>query len=124
LGTFENSYELDTSPVKTKKGVEQLNGVVVGFGRKTNNVNKLRKRLFNGHEFKLFFTTNNKNAANRKAKMYRKHGFHTRVIELYPGIYAAYRRLIRVGKSSHDKNNANMSAGKEQRLEEFKNHPK
>jgi hypothetical protein len=81
-----------------------LNYLVAGSAGKTNKVNIPGKRLFNGHEFKLFFTANNKNRANGKAKRCRKHGFHTRVIELYPGVYCAYRRLKWIGGSSHNKN--------------------
>lgn len=77
----------------------------------TRKVNIPKKRLFNGHEFRLFFTADKKNRVNGKAYRCRKHGFHTRVIELYPGVYCAYRRPKTVSGSSHDKHNINAPAG-------------
>jgi hypothetical protein len=71
--------------------------VATVYDSTTKKVNIPKRSLFNGHEFKLFLTANNKSSANGKANRCRKHGFHTRVIELYPGIYAVYRRLKRDG---------------------------
>jgi len=51
-----------------------------------------RMKLFNGHEFDLVIVTNNKSKAKNTARKYRKHGFHTRMIELPPGKFALYRR--------------------------------
>lgn len=59
---------------------------------KTIKVSKPEKRQFNGHEFDLRLTTNDKNKAKGEAKKYRKRGFHTRVIELHPGVFSVYRR--------------------------------
>jgi hypothetical protein len=50
-----------------------------------------QKVVFNGHEFKLFFIYNNKQKAKRKAAQFHRHGFHTRVIETFPGWFAVYR---------------------------------
>ena len=55
-------------------------------------VNKPEKRHFNGREFELRFTTNDRNKAKREAKKYRRRGFYTRVIETYPGLVFVYRR--------------------------------
>jgi hypothetical protein len=56
-----------------------------------------RMKLVNGREFKLFFIADNKNRANGKANRCRKHGFHTRVVEVYSDVYAVYRRSKRDG---------------------------
>jgi len=50
-------------------------------------------RQFKGREFKLKLTTNYKNKAKNEARKYSKRGFHTRVIEINPGVFAVYRRL-------------------------------
>ena len=55
-------------------------------------VNKLEKRQFNGREFELRFTSNDRNKAKGEAKKYRKRGFYTRVIEMHPGLFFVYRR--------------------------------
>jgi hypothetical protein len=55
---------------------------------------KTKKELYfiNGHEFELRSISNNKNCAKREARKYRKHGFHTRVLELPFGVFSVYRR--------------------------------
>ena len=68
------------------------------YDSKTKKVDIPPRRLFNGHLFTLFCTAHNKNRANAKANRCRKHGFHTKVIELYPGDYAVYRCLKRDGE--------------------------
>ena len=50
------------------------------------------KIIFNNHEFTLAFIMNSKNKANKKAANYHKHGFHTRVVEISPGMFAVYNR--------------------------------
>ncbi len=51
------------------------------------------KKIFNNHEFTLSIIMNSKNKANKKAANYHKHGFHTRVVEISPGMFAVYNRL-------------------------------
>ena len=58
------------------------------------------RRLFNGHEFKLFCIAHNKNKANGKAGRCRKHGFHTKFIELYPGVYDVYRHHKEIDRNT------------------------
>ena len=55
-------------------------------------VNRPEKRQFKGREFELRFTSNDRNKAKGEAKKYRKRGFYTRVIEMYPGLFSVYRR--------------------------------
>jgi aldehyde:ferredoxin oxidoreductase len=57
-----------------------------------NNIAVPDKKVFNNHEFTLALIMNSKSKANRKAANYHKHGFHTRVIEVSPGMFAVYNR--------------------------------
>ena len=50
------------------------------------------QKFFNGRLFLLKHTCDNKNAANKEALKYHKHGYHTRVIETSPGVFSVYRR--------------------------------
>ena len=88
-----------------EEGSKHLNGAAIGSGNRKmgrtahvtrfEKVNKPEKRQFNGREFELRLTCNNRNKAKGEAKKYRKSGFHTRVIELYPGVFFVYRRSKR-----------------------------
>jgi hypothetical protein len=60
-----------------------------------DEVNKLKKKPSEGHEFELKFTSPSKNKANREARKYRKRGFQTRVRETCPGMFSVYRRSKR-----------------------------
>jgi hypothetical protein len=60
-----------------------------GTSKETNHQPELK--LINGHEFELRLVTNNENKANHEARKYRKHGFHTRVLKLPPGMFSVYR---------------------------------
>jgi hypothetical protein len=61
-------------------------------GGENKIASKLEKKAFKGHEFELKFTSNDKNKAKREAKKYHRRGFHTRVREMCPGVFAVYRR--------------------------------
>ncbi len=71
---------------------------MIARGSKTRNISKPAKRQFNGHEFDLILTTDNKSKAKREAKKYHKHGFHTRVVEVYTGTFSVYRRPKQLAK--------------------------
>jgi hypothetical protein len=76
---------------------EFVNTKVAKLTRTRNHgkVNRLEKRLFKGHEFELRFSSDNKNKAKREAQKYHKRGFHTRVRELYTGVFSVYTRSKR-----------------------------
>lgn len=50
------------------------------------------EKMIKDHLFVLKHTCSNKNAANKEALKYHKQGYHTRVIEASPGVFAVYRR--------------------------------
>jgi hypothetical protein len=65
---------------------------LVSRGDKTFEVPQ--KKVLNGHDFYLIFTGDTKNKAKKIATKQHKIGFHTRVIEIYPTVWAVYRRNI------------------------------
>lgn len=90
----------------SKEEAKQLSGMTVKlrnrktyriiYGRDNKITHKLDKKTFKGHEFELKFTSNNKKRANREAQKYHRRGFHTRVREMYLGVFSVYRRLKNV----------------------------
>ena len=86
---------------ETKEMAKQPDGTAMGLGyrkivetthsSKANKAYKPVRRQFKGREFELRLTSTNRNAAKREAKKFRKRGFHTRVIESYPGVFSVYR---------------------------------
>jgi len=51
-----------------------------------------QKQVLNGQDFYLIFTGDTNNKAKKIATKQHKIGFYTRVIEIYPTVWAVYRR--------------------------------
>jgi hypothetical protein len=64
----------------------------IARGNQSRKLNRPEKGQIYGLEFELRFTCNSRNKAKSEASKYRKRGFHTRVIEIYPGTFSVYRR--------------------------------
>jgi len=91
---YWESISLKTSKCQRKLFVvfENRKMDIMTQGRQSDEAKKPKKRLSNGLEFELKFSSQSKNEAKREARKYRKRGFHTRVRESYPGIFSVYRR--------------------------------